>query len=413
MKNKFVNGLLAGICATLLFCMIAVGVINKTNLVNANEPLSKGTHSSGQSDSGDKDEEAHQKKKAYVKGIISKYYLGDITEEEYRVAELRSLLDALDDPYSCYYTKEEYVSILESTNGIYSGIGSTVSQSAQTGVIKIVKPFTGGPAYEAGLLPDDIIYTIEGEEVTGKDLSQVVSIMKGERGTDVTIEVVREGVPDPIEFVITRDRIEVPTVEYEMLDDGIGYIYVLEFDQVTEEQFRNALDDLEKQGMKGLVIDVRNNPGGLLHIVVGMLERLLPEGIIVYTEDKNGEGDEYFSNDKEKIDIPVTVLINGNSASASEIFAGALQDYGVATIVGTTSFGKGIVQKLIPLSDGSAVKITESRYFTPNGKCIHGEGIIPDVEVELDEGLEKMVEIPKEDDNQLQKAIEILKKEIK
>lgn len=204
----------------------------------------------------------------------------------------------------------------------------------------------------------------------------------------------------------------MPTIEYQMLEDQIGYIYIMEFDEVTDQQFRDALDDLEEQGMQGLVIDIRDNPGGLLETVVSMLDRMLPEGLIVYTEDKYGQRTEKLSTAEESFDLPLAVLINGNSASASEIFAGAIQDYGIGTIVGTTSFGKGIVQSVIPLYDQSAVKLTVSKYYTPNGVCIHGTGIAPDVEVELNEEVKNLVVIPTEDDNQLQKAVETVKEQI-
>jgi carboxyl-terminal processing protease len=198
-----------------------------------------------------------------------------------------------------------------------------------------------------------------------------------------------------------------------MLDNSIGYISISEFDEVTAEQFRSAIEDLDKQGQKGLVIDVRNNPGGLLDTVVDMLNRMLPEGLIVYTEDKYGIREEKTSDGKEEFNKPVVVLINGNSASASEIFAGAMQDYEKATIVGTTSFGKGIVQSIIPLRDGTAIKITVSKYFTPKGQDIHGVGIQPDVTVELDEALQNKVVVDKAEDNQLQKAMEILNSKTK
>ncbi len=216
-----------------------------------------------------------------------------------------------------------------------------------------------------------------------------------------------------MEFSITRRTIEVPTIEYEMLDNKIGYIAVSEFDEVTAEQFREAVADLEKQGQKGLIIDVRNNPGGLLTTVVDMLDRILPKGLIVYTEDKYGNKEEKFSTAKEEFKKPLAVLINGNSASASEIFAGAIQDYKVGTIVGTTSFGKGIVQSIIPLTDGTAIKVTVSKYYTPKGRNIHKIGIEPDVKEELKDDLRQKVVIEKNEDNQLQKAIGIIEKNLK
>ena len=198
-----------------------------------------------------------------------------------------------------------------------------------------------------------------------------------------------------------------------MLDDDIGYIQIVEFDDITISQFSRALRTLERKGMKSLIVDVRNNPGGLLNSVVEILDRLLPESLIVYTEDKNKQREEKHAKKPDQFNKPMVVLINGNSASASEIFAGALQDYNKATVVGTTSFGKGIVQSVIPLSDGTAVKLTISKYFTPKGRNIHGTGIVPDVEIDLDEELKQLITIPHDQDNQLQKAIEILKEQMK
>ena len=319
---------------------------------------------------------------------------------------------SIGDPYSTYFTEEEYQLLMESSAGVYHGIGATVSQDMTTGVITIVKPFKGGPAHKVGLLPGDVIYKVEGEEVTGEDLQEVVSKMKGEEGTSVEVSIVREGEIEPLEFTIVRQEVNVPTIEHRMLDNNIGYISILEFDEITVSQFEKAIDELLKLGMKGLVVDVRDNPGGLLDSVVKMLDRLLPKNLIVYTEDKHGKRTEEWAKEPDELDVPIAVLINGNSASASEIFAGALQDYNRATVVGTTSYGKGIVQKVIPLSDGTAVKLTISKYFTPKGRDIHEKGIVPDVEIELDDNLRQEIIIEPEKDNQLQEAIKLVENQI-
>lgn len=423
MKKKFVSGVIAGAFLSMLVFTVFLSFYLKGEEDTApNSGLLSGESQGKVPGNEQKEKEneekttkvseaALEKKITYIKRLIDRYYMGEVTEEDYQTWELRSLLYALDDPYSCYYTPEEYDELMESSNGTYCGIGALVSQNVKTGVITIVKPFVDGPAYKAGMLPGDIIYKVEGEEVTGVDISKVVGEMKGERGTKVTVEVVREGESSPIVLEIIRDDIEVPTVEYKMMEDNIGYIYVMEFDVVTAEQFIGAIDKLLSQGMKGLVIDIRDNPGGLLDTVVAMLDRMLPEGLIVYTEDKNGN-QEKESSDAKEFNLPLAVLINGNSASASEIFAGAIQDYEKGTIVGTQSFGKGIVQSVIPLYDGSAVKMTVAYYFTPKGRNIHGIGITPDVEVELEEGLSQKVVLSEEEDNQLQKAIEVVKEKI-
>lgn len=412
MKKRFASGVLAGIMISMLvFTVLSAFYLKRAEEKNKDSDTVPGQQSDQQLEQQSDQETSKRgldKKINYIKRLVDRYYMGEVTEQDYETWQLRSLLYALDDPYSCYYTPEEYDELMESSNGTYCGIGALVSQNAKTGIITIVKPFVDGPAYEAGMLPGDIIYKVEGKEVTGVDISQVVSEMKGEQGTKVTIEVVREGENDPITLEVVRDTVEVPTVEYKMLEDNIGYIYVMEFDEVTAKQFIEAIDTLMKQNMKGLIIDIRDNPGGLLETVVTMLDRMLPDGLIVYTEDKNGQRDEKKS-DAIEFNLPLAVLINGNSASASEIFAGAIQDYEKGTIVGTQSFGKGIVQSVIPLYDGSAVKMTVAYYYTPKGRNIHGIGITPDVEVELAEGLSQKVVISTEEDNQLQKAIEIVK----
>ncbi|MBP3569428.1 MAG: S41 family peptidase [Lachnospiraceae bacterium] len=345
--------------------------------------------------------------------LIDQYYMNDISVEDMRIGAYKGLLEGLGDPYTCYYTAEEFDALMESTTGTYYGIGAVVQQDVRTMYITIVKPYVDGPAYNAGMLPGDIIYMVDGVDVTGMDIDSVVTMMKGPEGTIVKVTVVRDGESEPVELTITRGKIEIETIEYEMLDNNIGLVTISSFDEPTPKQFKEGIEALKKQGMQGLIIDLRDNGGGLLDAVVEMLDYLLPEGMIVYTEDKYGNKEEYRGTDKEVLDMPMAVMINGNSASASEIFAAAMQDYEAATLVGTTSFGKGIVQTILPLSDGTAVKITISKYYTPNGVCIHGTGVTPDIEVELNDELKQMVVIPREDDNQLAKAVEALLSEIK
>ncbi len=345
--------------------------------------------------------------------LVDQYYMYDISVEDMRVGAYKGLLEGLGDPYTCYYTAEEFDALMESTQGTYSGIGAVVQQNLKTMYITIVKPYVNGPAYAAGMLPGDIIYMVDDVDVTGMDIDKVVSMMKGPEGTQVKVTVVREGVSDPVELLITRAKIEIETIEYEMLDNGIGYILISGFEEPTPKQFKEAVQALKKQDMKGLVLDLRDNGGGLLDAVVEMLDYVLPEGLIVYTEDKYGNKEEFRGTNKDVLELPMAVMINGNSASAAEIFAAAMQDYDAATLVGTTSFGKGIVQSILPLTDGTAVKITISRYFTPKGVCIHGEGVSPDIEVELKEELRQMVVIPKDQDNQLAEAVKAVLSEIK
>ena len=343
-----------------------------------------------------------------IETLVQKYYLNEIDTEQVENYLYKGMIAGLDDAYAAYYTKEEYQSMMDSTNGSYYGIGVEMSQNMTTGIITITRVFEGSPAEEAGLLPGDVIYKVQDTEVTGEDLTKVVSMVKGAEGTTVPISVAREGESDYLTFDVERRTIEIATVEHRMLDGNIGYISIASFDDVTVNQFLTALEDLENQGETALIIDLRNNGGGLVSSAGSILDRLLPEGLIVYTEDKYGNREELKSDAENYFDKPLAVLVNGNSASASEIFAGAVKDYGIGTLVGTQTFGKGIVQKVYPLSDGTAVKLTVSKYYTPKGNNIHGIGITPDVEVELDADVANAITIPEEKDNQLQKAVEIL-----
>lgn len=436
MKNKFVVGMITGILFGLLIFVGVYAVAEKRDRKAPGIENVDGTKDTDNSDNdNDKDKDKEEgnnssgnllqnnstismdlidEKASYIMNLINAYFLYDVTEEDYKTAIYRALLAACDDPYSCYYTPEEYASMQESSSGIYCGIGCLVQQNIQTMLITVVRPFDGSPAAIAGIRAGDVLYKVDGEDITGMDVNLVVSKLKGVEGTDVTITVYREGESDYLDFVVTRAYIEVETVTYEKLTENghkIGLIAVTEFEEVTSDQFEAALEDLKKWGMEGLVIDMRDNPGGLLDVVVDMLDPLLPEGLTVYMQDKNGNRRDYKS-DAAAYDIPMAVLINGNSASASEIFAGAVQDYKVATVVGTQSFGKGIVQSIFPLSDGSAAKMTIADYYTPLGRNIHGEGITPDVIIELPEGTNAST-VTREDDTQLAGAIDILLKEIR
>lgn len=261
------------------------------------------------------------------------------------------------------------------------------------------------------MLPGDTILTMNGESVADMELSDMVNTIQSGEYDKITFTIQREGSSEELTITVEPRVVDVPTVESEMLENQIGYIKVTEFDNVTVDQFHNAKETLTSQGMEKLIIDLRNNPGGNLKTVLAMLDEILPEGLVVYTEDKNGERKEYYCDGENELQIPLVVLVNSQSASASEIFAGAVKDYGIGTLVGETTYGKGIVQMDVNLSDGTAMKLTVSKYFTPNGNDIHEVGIKPDVEVALDEGLDQLVTIPKEEDNQLQKAIEILEDE--
>lgn len=388
-KTKFLPGFLTG-AFVMLIVAICVGFGINAVKTETGSKTNISSEVSGKLD--------------FLKDVIDLKYLEKTDEKTLEENIYKGLLQGLNDPYSVYYTKDEYDALREETSGSYCGIGALVSQNADTGVITAINVFKGSPAEKAGMKNGDIIFKVEDKEVTGEDLNNVVAKMKGEKDTKVKINVYRTSEKEYIDLEVTRDKVDVPTVEHKMLDKskGIGYIQITQFEEVTYDQFKEALDDLKKRGMKSVIFDLRNNPGGLYDTVCEMLNDLLPEGTLVYTKDKDGNKQEKKS-DANFLDMPMVVLQNENSASASEIFAGAIQDFGAGKIVGTQSFGKGIVQSIIPLSDGSAVKLTVEKYYTPKGVNIHGKGITPDVKVEISKDGKK--------DNQLQKAIEVIEKE--
>ena len=394
-KNGFWKGFF---CAVLLFAVITA--------------ISMGLNAyfaSGASVSGGKqlitESERVQSKLRKLESCIRGYYLEEIDDKQLEDYLYYGLVAGLGDPYAAYYNEEETQSMMDSSSGNYCGIGAVFSQNLVTGIITVSRVYEGCPSYEAGMLPGDILYMVEGEEVTGADLTNVVTKIKGEEGTEVTISMLRG--EEVLDFTMKRQLIEVPTIEHKMLENQIGYIVITEFDGVTSQQFETALKELQQDGMKKLVIDLRNNGGGSVDAVCEIADLLLPEGLIVSTVYSDGETVER-SSDASWVDMPMAVLINGASASASEILSGALQDYEVATVVGTQSYGKGIVQSILDLQDGTALKVTSAKYYTPNGNDIHGVGITPDVEIDLPEELKTEVTLSLEEDVQLQKAIEVL-----
>ena len=343
-----------------------------------------------------------QRKLSNIKTRIDYYFLFD-TEVDYETGILKGYVDSFNDPYTVYYTPDEYKDLMESTSGRFSGIGVVVQQNTN-GMVTVVRPYVDAPGYNAGIRTDDIIYKVNGEEVSGQDLSLVVSKIKGEAGTTVDIQIYRPSTNEYIDMTIERAEIEIETISHEMLVNNIGYISMTSFDEVTYTQFMAAYEELQANGMQALIIDLRDNGGGLLDICTSILDKLLPEGVLTYTENKAGTREYYRSDANAILDIPVVILVNGYSASASEIFTGAMKDYDAATIVGVKTFGKGIVQVILAMDDGSALKVTTSRYFLPSGVCIHELGIEPHVEIEDDPETEE--------DEQLNKAIEILLEKI-
>ena len=301
---------------------------------------------------------------------------------------------------------------MDETEGSFSGIGVEITTNPKDHSILVVAPVEGGPAQEAGVLTNDKIIKVNDKDIAGLNMDAVVTQMKGPEGSKVKITVYRESSGEVLNFDLMRKNIQVKSVKHKMLEDGIGYLKLTGFRSNSYEQFMEAYQDLQKQNMKGLIIDVRNNPGGLLDSVEKIADELVPKGTVVYTIDKAGERKDSLSDEK-RIEVPLILLVNGYSASASEILAGAVQDMNVGKLVGTQTFGKGLVQGLFPLPDGSGLKITIQKYYTPKGVCIQGKGIAPDYVVELPEEYQYSLSVPEDVDTQLKKAVEVIKEEMK
>ena len=428
-KNKFWKGALVGALLTAFAGLIIVGMSLGIFLIGRTAidgPQQAAESNQAENQNGSLDVNRITKKITTLQQIIDKYYLFDEDTTQVEDWIYKGMMFGLNDPYTTYYTAEEYQKLNEDTEGEYHGIGVMISQNRGTGLITVMKVFKDTPAAEAGMRPGDILYKVGDMEVTGMDMDILVKdYIKGKDGSEVELTVFRQDEGEYVDLKMERRNVTVQTVEYQMMEDSVGYIAVSQFDVVTADQFKAAVDDLEKQGMKKLVVDLRNNPGGVLGTVVDMLDYILPDDLtiegdkdlvrtnpeatlLVYMADKNGKGEQEYASDGHSLDIPMAVLVNGESASASEVFTGAMKDYGRATIVGTKTFGKGIVQNLIPLDNGTAIKMTTAHYYTPSGFDLHGKGIEPDVEVELKEELRNQITVDVKEDNQIEAALKAL-----
>lgn len=409
-RSGVIQGLLIGSFTMLAICAVVIAAAVKKGYIRPDTDGSIYIQSETYDGNTGIGTEAEQKLNL-IDQTLKDFYFDDIDDSKVLDNIYKAYVNAYGDKYTVYYTADEYAKIQESSNGAYYGIGVVVRKN-DDGTILVVEPYDGAPGKEAGMRKNDVIVTVNGESVADQDLNSVVAKIKGDEGTTVNIGIRRDGSDDIAELTVTRRKVEIKTVAYEMLGDSVGLITISEFDKVTAQQFKEAYAQLETLGMKGLVIDIRSNPGGLLNVVVDMLDEILPDGLIVYTEDKYGNRQEYNGSNPDVIDVPLAVLVNGESASASEIFAGAVQDYGAGTIIGTQTFGKGIVQTIRRMSDGSAIKYTMAKYFTPKGQDIHGHGVTPDIVEELSDEFNNLTEYDASKDNQLQKAIEVIKGDI-
>lgn len=434
-KNRFWIGVLTGVLVTSFAGLLIIGAVTFLMMMGrisvGSQPLSG---SRGTEQSQELNFQKIKRKTELIQSLINKYYLFDIDTEKEEAGIYKGMLESLGDKYTTYYDAKEYDTLMENTSGTYCGIGALISQNLETKVVTIMRVFRKSPAEKAGLMKGDIIVSANGVESTSIDLDMLVQEqIRGEKGTTTKLSILRGD--ETIECEVERQEVDVDTVDYQMMKDGrTGYMMVAQFDIVTPEQFRTGLEELKEQGMEQLIIDLRGNPGGVLDCAVDMLAYLLPEdqydGTLVYTEDRNGKGEKYFckdgkirtvrtdkgipnpeypKTDDHELNIPIVILLDEGSASASEVFSGAMRDYGRAKLVGMTSYGKGIVQDVISLGDGTAVKITTSHYYTPSGFDLHGKGLEPDVEIKFklpenykEEGLTL------ENDNQVQKALDVL-----
>ena len=407
-KGSTVKGIVIGVIGTLLISWTGINVAclatNSQILITNKESADDGEGAVLDADTVSKINELT----AYTK----LYYYDDIENEKLQDGLYTGLIDGLGDKYSVYYNEEDYQALQISTTGQNYGIGAGLSQDKDTMVVTVNKVYEGTPSESAGLLKDDVIVSVDGTEAASMELSELVKLIRGEKGTTVHLEIYRPSTEENLSFDVERQDITLPSVSHKMFEDGIGYVHIDSFETETATQFEEAVKDLEDQGMKALIIDVRYNPGGMVTAVVQILDDILPEGTVVYTEDKNGNRQDYTSSGDTYLDYPIAVLINGESASASEILAGAVKDYQYGTLIGTTTFGKGIVQTIFPLEDGDAVKLTTAKYFTPNGNYIHGVGIEPDIELEYEYLDKDATSYDEAYDNQIQKAIEVLKDKI-
>ena len=332
-----------------------------------------------------------------LESLIEKDYYQEVSEDKLVDGAMKGLFEGLGDPYSQYYTKEEFQTLKEQTSGSFVGIGVYIGVDPENEKITIISPIEGSPAAKSGIKSGDIILAVDGEQVSSDKLDDVIKKIKGKENTTVDLTVQRNG--KQLDFTVKRQTIVTKSVESKVIDDNIGYLRITSFDENTYKEFKEHISKLQEENIKGLVIDLRDNPGGLLDVCVDIADDLIGKGTIVYTKDNAGNK-EYYKSDEKEIDLPMVVLINGGSASASEILTAALVDNNKAIAIGETSFGKGLVQSVKQLKDGTGYKLTTAQYYTPNGNYINKKGIEPKIQ-------------EKDEEKQLQSAVDYLENKIK
>ena len=342
------------------------------------------------------------------RSLIDKYFLGDIDEEKLKEGAIKGYIEGLDDQYTEYISKEDMNDYMQETTGNFVGIGIYMVKDTNTNKVMVLSPIKGSPAEKAGILPGDLIISVDGVQYSADEMSVAATKIKGEEGSKVKVEILRG--TETLNFELIRENIKVNPVEGKILQNNIGYIKFSSFDENTSEEFKEKYQELEKQGIKSLIIDLRNNGGGIVSEALKIADYILDKDkVILYEVDKNQNEKIEKTKTDPIINMPIVVLTNKNTASSSEILAGALKDYGKAKIVGTKTYGKGVIQQVMTLQDGSGLKITAEEYLTPNRTKINKVGIEPDEEVQLSEELKNKLNIEEKDDTQLQKAIEMAK----
>lgn len=406
-RRSMLYGVLTGALGTITALLIIIAVLTSIGYIgferNTGSSGNAGAQNNTEASSSSVISESLENKIKYMLYIMESVGLYEVDYDSLVDGMLHGLVNGLDDDYAAYYNEEELEIVNQSNAGTYYGIGVTVQQDEETGLVTVVDVTEDGPAEAAGVQAEDIIYTVGDEAVTGMDINTLVSKIKGEEGTTVSVTFYRPSTGEYLTHELERANLKQIMVYGEMLEDNIGYIRIKNFEAVTYEQLKETIDTLKAQGMEAVVLDLRSNTGGLLTSLVPVANEFLPEGTILTIEDKNGVVEEYKSDAEPFLDLPMVVLVNGYTASAAESLTGAIQDYGVGTIIGTTTFGKGIVQNTYDIGDGTSIKLTIAKYMTPSGRCIQDEGITPDIEVELDDS---------GTDNQLDKALEVLKEKM-
>lgn len=395
--------MLVVLTAFLTFIFTTIYITKKYNLSDGDQTISSLFSASSSSD----DKLAKSLKN--IKNILKKYYLNDIDEDKAIDGAIEGYVSSLGDQYTEYIPKDEMEDYTQNLMGNYVGIGIYMSQNTKDNTIVVLTPIKYSPAEEAGILPGDIIKKINDVEYTGENMTAAANNIKGAEGTKVKLEIQRG--QEIKTFEITRKKITTNPVIAEKLDNNIGYLEVTSFDENTAENFKSKYEELKAQGIDSLIIDLRNNGGGLVEEALKIADYIVPKGKeLLVTVDKDGKEKVEKSKEDVLIDMPIVVLVNKNSASSSEILAGALKDLNEATIVGTTTYGKGVIQQFLTLRDGSGLKVTVEEYYTPNRTKINGVGIEPNEKIELPETITNPLTVERKDDTQLQKAIELLKK---